>query len=535
MADLHSDSEPRRGAPLFAERFYVVGGRWLIVLAFLNVLALSWIWLVRDGMRQEKLIYSTITVGSSAILVLLWVTICSRLSGKTTLAILGVLLLALLLVATTLCIEGVSGDLVPVVTWRWKPKSDTTLITLRAQRDAVSDDDQTQNLSGLRDFSQFLGPQRNATLSGINLARDWSEQPPRLVWRRPIGAGWSGFAVAGRHCVTQEQRGADELVVCYDLITAQVLWSQAIPARYESTLAGIGPRATPTIDTDQVFTLGATGVLQCLDLATGRRNWSINILEHNNAELNEWGMSGSPLIMDQFVIVNAGGPNGHSLVAYDRSSGQRTWSAGDDRATYSSPLVAELAGLRQIVVFNQTTIAGHDPSEGRMLWSYDWPGNLPKVAQPVVLPANRLFVTSSYGVGCALIQIRMEDTGSLTATGVWENLHLKAKFTNVVYRDGCIFGLDEAILTCLEVETGRRRWKRGRYGHGQLLLVDDLLLVQAESGQIILLEASPDQHHELAQFQAIEGKTWNSPTLAGRFLLVRNDRVAACYELSAEE
>ena len=170
-----------------------------------------------------------------------------------------------------------------------------------------------------------------------------------------------------------------------------------------------------------------------------------------------------------------------------------------------------------------------------MLWSYDWPGNLPKVAQPVVLPANRLFVTSSYGVGCALIQIRMEDTGSLTATGVWENLHLKAKFTNVVYRDGCIFGLDEAILTCLEVETGRRRWKRGRYGHGQLLLVDDLLLVQAESGQIILLEASPDQHHELAQFQAIEGKTWNSPTLAGRFLLVRNDRVAACYELSTEE
>ncbi|MCZ6678621.1 MAG: PQQ-binding-like beta-propeller repeat protein, partial [Candidatus Poribacteria bacterium] len=233
------------------------------------------------------------------------------------------------------------------------------------------------------------------------------------------------------------------------------------------------------------------------------------------------------------VVVSAGGPDGQSLVAYHKDTGERVWSGGSDPAGYSSPQIATLADIPQILIFNRGNVVAHHPHTGQILWQHPWP-NTECVAQPVPLPGDRVFVSTGYGISCKLFQIQRNENDSLQVSLVWETPRLKAKFTNVVHRDGYIYGLDDGVLVCLDINDGQRKWKRGRYGHGQLILVDDLLLIQAESGDILLVEADPTEHKEVARFAALEGKTWNNPALAGPYLLVRNDREAACYELPLE-
>jgi outer membrane protein assembly factor BamB len=345
-----------------------------------------------------------------------------------------------------------------------------------------------------------------------------------------MGAGWSGFAVANGIAVTQEQRADREMVVAYDLATGAPRWSHADAARFESTVAGDGPRATPTIAGRRVYTLGSTGVLNALDLATGRRLWTRDIGRDNDARQPDWGRSGSPLAMDDFVVVSAGGANERSLVAYQRETGEPAWHAGNDFTSYSSPLVATLAGVRQIVSLNQASVTAHDPASGRILWEYPWPAPQPTVAQPLVLPGDRVLLSAGYGVGSKLLHVTRE-AEALRATLVWESLRMKAKFTNLVVHEGFVYGLDEGVLVCLDLSNGERRWKSGRYGHGQVILAGDLLLVQTEEGDVVLVEPRPDSHRELARLSVFSQKTWNPPALAGRFLLLRNDAEAACYEL----
>ena len=333
------------------------------------------------------------------------------------------------------------------------------------------------------------------------------------------------------------------MVVCYDLKSGLEQWSHSDHDRYEATPAGVGPRATPTIVEDRVYTLGATGILNCLDLATGERIWSEDILYDNGAELASWGMSGSPLVLDDLVVVSAGGGKGKSLVAYHKDTGERVWRAGSDPAGYSSPLITTLAGIPQILIFNFGGVVAHNPNDGQVLWRQPWPNTTECIAQPVPLPNDRLFVSSGYGIGCKLFQIAHDVDDLLKATLLWETPRLKAKFTNVVHRDGYIYGLDDGVFVCLDLADGQRKWKRGRYGHGQVILVDDsdgsreesdLLLVSAESGDVLLVEVNPNESKEVARFPALASKTWNNPALAGQYLLVRNDREAACYELPIE-
>jgi len=210
------------------------------------------------------------------------------------------------------------------------------------------------------------------------------------------------------------------------------------------------------------------------------------------------------------------------------------WAGGDDAAGYSSPLLATLAGVPQGLILNAGSVTAHDPGTGAVLWQVPWQRQHPNVAQPRPVAGDRVLVSTGYGVGAALFRVVRDPSGGLAAQELWRNLHLKAKFANFVDREGFVYGLDDGILVCLDIETGERRWKGGRYGHGQMLLVDDLLLVSAESGDIVLVEAVPSERHELGRFQAIDGKTWNPPALAGRYLLVRNDREAACLELPIE-
>ena len=502
------------------------------IITVLDVMVLSWIWFFYDNIRQIKVIDTVLSQFITFLLLILWLLFLSGLRLRIRLTSFALVVVTVTLLATLFRVRGITGDFVPLLTWRWAPNADETLeIKPQVNPDGWAIKPDLQPSTSPYYYPQFLGPQRNATLHGIKLARDWSTRPPKSVWRQPIGAGWSAFAVVEEFAVTQEQRGSKEMVVCYDLKTGQVKWTHSDNGRYESVIAGDGPRATPTINRGRVYTMGATGVLNCLALSTGKRIWTKNILQDNHSKNPEWGKSCSPLVIENLVIVSAGGTNGSSLVAYHTNTGEVVWCGGNDRSGYSSPLITTLAGVRQILILNRASVAAHNPSTGQILWQHPWPNEQPNVAQPVPLPSDRVFVSSGYGVGCKLFEIKYSKDGGLSPILVWETPRLKAKFTNVVYQDGYIYGLDDGILVCLDITNGQRRWKRGRYGHGQIILVDDLLLVQTEKGDIVLVEANPEAHKELSRFSALKGKTWNNHALAGPYLLVRNDQEAACYKL----
>lgn len=429
--------------------------------------------------------------------------------------------------------EGVSGDIIPRFSWAWTPSPDAGLPELPGPGTvavpavvAPSPDD----------FPQFLGPTRQAVMPGARLSRDWST-PPREVWRQPVGLGWGSFAVQGPLAITQEQRGDKEFTVCRDKATGEVRWSHAHEGeRFSEALGGDGPRATPTIDGGRVFVLGATGILDCLELATGKPVWSTNTLKESGSENLEWGKSSSPLVVGDLVVISLGKAN-DSLAAYDRDTGKLKWRAVGDKASYCSPVLLTLAGRPQIVSVNALSVTGHDPADGKELWNFRWPNEMYKASQPVPLPGDRLLLTCGFGGADSPTALVLEFTsseGKLQYKQVWGNTKLKTKFTTAVLRDGYVYALDDGILACYDPATGARKWKAGRYGHGQLLLVGDLLLVQAEDpGDLLLVEANPERLVERGHIKALATKTWNHPALSGRFLLLRNDREAVCYELPA--
>ena len=515
-----SSPEPTNRKPL----------RWwpAIVILLLTVAVSIGIRLWPKTSFQEKNIATAQVVIVALGLELFWVLFLSRFRWRIRLTVCAVVAGVIALTAGLFKIRGVTGDLLPILEWRWKQPN---AMTLPENTPVTPVSRANHHLATTNDFPQFLGPDRNAQVTGPKLARDWKAHPPQKLWLQPIGAAWSGFVVLGNYAATQEQRGEDELVVCYDLPTGKVLWSHADNAHYNTTIAGEGPRATPTIVSNRVFTLGATGILNCLDLETGARIWTKDILKDNQAGMNGWGMSGSPLVLHQMVIVNAGGADGRSLVTYHVATGDFIWGGGDDGASYSSPIRATLAGADQILSFNSHLVAAHDTASGQVLWEYKWPAGHPHIAVPVMLPDDRVLITSGYGTGSELLQIKKTADDQWSASRIWKSIRLKAKFTNVVYRDGFIYGLDDGILVCLDAADGSLKWKEGRYGHGQVILTGDLLLIMDEGGDVVLVEPVPQEHRELTRFRALHGKTWNPPALPGEYLVVRNDKEAACYRL----
>jgi outer membrane protein assembly factor BamB len=528
-----------------------------------GLLWLGYIWFVAAGIRQDRNIGSIIATGVTGILLLLWFLLASGLRWKIRLAGFGLVAAAVGLVAALFRIEGVSGDLVPVLAFRWsaRPGSAATSppaalgsgggvealppIALASPpafsasaspvvgeaESSKPTTDSARAPGASADYPQFLGPTRDGVLPGPRLARDWSKQPPRLLWRQPVGAGWSAFAVVGNLAVTQEQHGDEEQVVAYDARSGKPLWRHSDPARYDTVIAGVGPRATPTIREGRVFSVGATGILNALRLEDGARLWSRRVLEENGSKNLSWGTSTSPLVDEDRVVVSAGGREGHSLVAYQAATGAPLWTAGHDRQSYSSATIATLAGRRQLLVFNGGSVGGHDATTGAPLWEQPWPSQQPNVAQPLPVGGDRVLFSAGYGVGSKLYALTAAADGSVASNLVWESPRLKAKFANVFLHEGFLYGFDDGVFTCLDPKDGQRRWRAGRYGHGQAILVGGLFLIQAEEGELVLVDPSPDGLKELTRFTDFDGKTWNPPALAGNRLYVRTDREAAAFEL----
>ena len=381
------------------------------------------------------------------------------------------------------------------------------------------------------DWTDFRGPRRDGRYDELPIITSWPSQGLPLLWRQPVGGGYASFVIARGRAFTIEQRRHQEVVAAYDLETGRELWTHAWAAEFHESMGGDGPRATPTWDSGRLYALGATGEFRCLDAQNGKLIWSCDILKENQANNLTWGMAASPLVVDDKVVVLPGGSSGKSVVAYNKITGKLIWRVLDDQQAYTSPMLVTLAGERQILVVSARRAMGLAAENGALLWDYPWVTDYGiNSAQPLILGPNRFFLSAGYGHGCAVVEVTHSD-GGFTARTVWQNVRMKNKFTSSVLDGGYIYGLDEAILTCLDAGSGELKWKGGHYGYGQVLLASGHLIVLTESGDLVLVKATPEGHTELAHFSAIEGKTWNHPAMAQARLLVRNANQMACFNL----
>lgn len=515
---------------------------WVVLLVFAGLVAL-----IRGadilGDHAFTNIATVILCFLSLVVLAVWYLFLSGYGWLSRLVIGGGCLAAVGLLTYLFPLVRLSGELTPIFRYRFSTVPDRLLEVLPVGTTTKTHVDLHTTTKG--DFPGFLGPRRDEAVDNFKLARDWTARPPKKVWRQKIGAGWSAFSVVNGHAVTMEQRGDLEMTTCYNLQTGKLEWAHSVPGRYERIEAGIGPRATPTIDDGMVFSLGVRGHLACLDGATGKPIWEKDLLKEFKIPLREeeevvlWGRSASPLVVGDKVIVPIGGPKGKrlvSLAAFDKRRGSLLWEGGERQISYCSPSLATVGGVEQILIVNENAASGYDPKTGRVLWEHARPGftnRNPNVSQAVAIAPNFVFLSNGYTLGSMLLRLEPAAEGMFKTEVVWKAPRvMRTKFSNVSVHNGHVYGLSDGILECVAVDTGASKWRQGRYGHGQSLRVGDLLLVLSEAGEVVLVEATPDRpNHVLGQFQAIEGLTWNNLALYGPYLLVRNADEAACYEL----
>jgi outer membrane protein assembly factor BamB len=360
---------------------------------------------------------------------------------------------------------------------------------------------------------------------GVRIKTDWTAAPPVQLWHRPVGPGWSSFAVSGDLFYTQEQRGDNEEVVCYKMATGQPVWSHKDNARFFESNAGAGPRATPTLSNGRVNTFGATGILNANDATNGNVIWSHNVATETNTQIPFWGFASSPLVIGNEVVIAAAG----QLVAYDAATGNKRWVGPSGGGSYSSPQLITLDGVTQILLMTATGATSVAPTDGKQLWSHAWSVN--SIVQPAITPDGDVLITSQEN-GARRLAIA-HNAGGWSVAERWTSNALKPYFNDFVINKGYAFGFDGRILSCIDLKDGQRKWKGGRYGNGQLVLLpdQDLLLVLSEEGEIALVQATPDQFTEIAKVPALQGKTWNHPVLVGDKLLVRNGEEMAAFQL----
>jgi len=380
-------------------------------------------------------------------------------------------------------------------------------------------------------WTDFRGPLRDGHYRERPVRTAWPREGLKPLWKQPIGGGYASFVSAGGRAFTIEQRGSQEVVAAYDVATGRELWTTGWDTVFRESMGGDGPRATPTWADGRVYALGGAGELRALDEASGRTLWRTNILQDAGAANLQWGMAAAPLVVDSTVVVLPGGRNGQSVVAYDRASGARAWSALDDQAAYASPMLVTIGGVRQILVFSATRLLGMTPAGERVLWEYPWKTNYDvNAAQPLMVSENRIFISSGYGTGAAVIELT-ESAGAFAVREVWRNIRMKNQFTSSVLHEGFIYGLDESILACLDAATGAVKWKGGRYGYGQVLLASGHVIVLTEEGELVLIRATAERHQEVGRSPALEGKTWNHPAMTDGYLLLRNGVGMAAFDL----
>ena len=376
----------------------------------------------------------------------------------------------------------------------------------------------------------FRGPNRDGVIRHLQIKTDWHQSPPTQLWRRPVGPGWSSFSVRGDLIYTQEQRGDEEMVSCYRLSTGEPVWRHRDPIRFYESNGGAGPRSTPTIHGTRIFSMGATGMVNALDATTGKKLWSRDSAADTKREVPMWGISSSPLVVDDLVIVSVYG----TLAAYDINSGALRWLGPRHGGSYSSPHLVTLDGVEQVVILSAPGAVSLKPTDGSLLWEHKWEGGA--IVQPALTDDGDLLVfavSATGGIGTRRLAVK-QNAGAWTVEERWSSNGLKPNFNDLVVHKGHAYGFDNNILSSIDLTDGKRKWKGGRYGNGQMILLadQDLLLVISEEGEFALVSASPDQYKEIARIPGLDAKTWNHPVIVGDILLVRNGEEMAAFRLT---
>ena len=500
-----------------------------------------------------------LTMASIAILNLLWMAwflFFSRMRWWNRL--LGIVCVAAFPVVLFSLFRPVNGGDANIMRFEpvWMARAEAGVVEVVESVDGVDLTTETDN-----DYPRFLGPRQNATIIGLNIDPDTFGTASEPIWKQPIGKGWSGFAARNGFAVTMEQRLENECVTCYDIETGTVRWVYKHPERHRDTmnLGRVGPRATPTIHDGDVYAVGGVGNFVCLNGSDGTVKWQKSVSEIVGSKLTKgtdsdgtyhceieaglaWGRSGSPLVVDDLVIVPGGGSKGQktTLLAFDRQTGELRWRGGNEMIGYGSPILATVAGTRQILYIAESKVMGFDPQTGDVLWDHPRLGESTSAAncsQPTVISTNRIVTSKGYPDGGGEVIELTTNGDEIKAKSIWSDHRvLKTKLTSPVIHGGHAYSISNGFLECADLADGKRVWKRrGRFGHGQILLVDDMLLVHSESGTLYLVAADSAGYRELASFKTIDGVCWNTMCLYGSRLLLRSELEAASYELPVLE
>jgi len=436
--------------------------------------------------------------------------------------------------------DGMWGNFALGLHWRWVPSSEDALRKV-ARNSAPAATANTEENDESPAVTEELGPvqcpgfrglSRDGHFEGVPIATDWSQKAPELLWKIPVGPGWSSFAVAGNRLFTQEQRGDEETVVCYDAGTGREIWTQKIESRFDDPLGGPGPRATPTLADGGLYVMFAKGALMRLNPRDGKIVWQQDVMKTAECKLPIWGFSSSPLVVGSLVMVHAGGEGDKGMLAFDIENGKLKSSVAAGDHSYSSPQLATLMGEQCVLMLTNAGLHIFDPVTLATRLDYKWFIQGYRAIQPQVVNGDSVLLPTTLGAGTRLIHVT-KNVDQFDAEEMWTSRNFKPDFNDFVVYQGHAYGFDQAMFTSIDLAKGHRNWKGGRYGKGQALLIEScgLLLVIGEEGDLYLLKADPKAHTELASFKAIEGRTWNHPVLIGDRLYLRNSQEAACYRL----
>ena len=373
-------------------------------------------------------------------------------------------------------------------------------------------------LAAAADWPQFRGPNRDGISPETAVLKSWPASGPKVLWKAPLGEGYSQVVSAKGRLYTLAEQGQEQAALAFDAATGKRLWRTRIDREYRDG-QGDGPRSTPTVDGALVYVLSAHGKLAALRTANGQVAWQHDLRAEYGANPPQWGVSTSPLVEGNLLIVNVGGAGNKSIVAFDKTNGKPVWASQGDGAGYSAPIAITVRGVRQVIVFTADAILSISPKDGRLFWRSGWKTDYDvNAATPIFLPPDKLFVSSGYGTGSALLQINRTNV-----TEVWRSRGMKNQFSSSVLHNGILYGFDNATFKAIDAATGNERWKQRGFGHGSLILAGDHLIVLSDRGKLALVSATPEEYRELGNAQVLEGKCWTSPSLADGRLYVRNE------------
>jgi outer membrane protein assembly factor BamB len=381
------------------------------------------------------------------------------------------------------------------------------------------------------DWPQFRGPMRDGVSQETGILDSWPEDGPRVLWRAPLGEGYSAISVVEGRLYTMYSDGDGEFVVCLDGATGRQLWRYRTDSEYRDR-QGDGPRSTPTIDQGVVYALGAKGRLVALDAENGQQLWERDFKDDLEAQPPTWGVSTSPLVEGDLLLADIGGKAGRSVAAFDKRTGRVKWTSQSDIAGYSAPIAITVNGVRQVLFFTGTQLVSVAPASGRLYWRVGWRTSYDvNAATPVFIPPDKVFFSSGYDVGAAVLQIKTGG-GRATVEEVWRSRVMKNQFSSSVLHDGHIYGFDDSTLKSIDALTGEERWRARGFGHGSLLYADGYLIVLGVRGKLALVEATPTAYRETVSAQVLEGKCWTVPTLAAGRLYLRNQKEILALDLA---